>query len=108
MIDNLTPHMFRHTYATMLYNAGMDVKSTQRFLGHADNNMTLKIYTHRSVQKEQEAIASLNRHLSQRKPEILMQYKCSNRPFSEGKKTAIETKKALQNRLAKGFFTWSR
>lgn len=64
VVNNLTPHMFRHTYATILYNAGVDVKSAQRFLGHADINMTLKIYTHLSVQKEQEAIASLNRHLS--------------------------------------------
>lgn len=64
IVDNLTPHMFRHTYATILYNAGVDVKSAQRFLGHADISMTLKIYTHLSAQKEQEAIASLNRHLS--------------------------------------------
>ena len=65
VIDNLTPHMFRHTYATILYNAGVDVKSAQRFMGHADINVTLKIYTHLSAQKEQEAIASLNRHLSE-------------------------------------------
>lgn len=65
VIDNLTPHMFRHTYATILYNAGVDVKSAQRFLGHADINMTLKIYTHLSEQKEQEAIALLNRHLGE-------------------------------------------
>ncbi len=64
VIDRLTPHMFRHTYATILYNAGVDVKSAQRFLGHADINVTLKIYTHLSAQKEQEAIASLNQHLS--------------------------------------------
>jgi integrase len=64
VIDNLTPHMFRHTYATILYNAGVDVKSAQRFLGHADINVTLKIYTHLSAQKEQDAIACLNRHLS--------------------------------------------
>jgi site-specific recombinase XerD len=56
--------MFRHTYATILYNAGVDVKSAQRFLGHADINVTLKIYTHLSAQKEQDAIACLNRHLS--------------------------------------------
>ncbi len=55
VVDNLTPHMFR--------NAGVDVKSAQRFLGHADINVTLKIYTHLSAQKEQEAIAALNRHL---------------------------------------------
>jgi integrase len=64
VIDNLTPHMFRHTYATILYNAGVDVKSAQRFMGHADIKVTLKIYTHLSAQKEQEAIDALNRHLS--------------------------------------------
>ncbi len=66
VIDNLTPHMFRHTYATILYNAGVDVKSAQRFMGHADINVTLKIYTHLSAQKEQEAIAALNRHLCEK------------------------------------------
>ncbi len=69
VIDNLTPHMFRHTYATILYNAGVDVKSAQRFLGHADINVTLKIYTHLSAQKEQDAIACLNRHLNEN-PEV--------------------------------------
>jgi site-specific recombinase XerD len=58
--------MFRYTYATILYNAGVDVKSAQRFLGHADINVTLKIYTHLSAQKEQEAVAALNRHLCEK------------------------------------------
>ncbi len=66
VIANLTPHMFRHTYATILYNAGVDIKSAQRFLGHADIKVTLKIYTHLSEQKEQDAIASLNRHLNEK------------------------------------------
>lgn len=65
VIDKLTPHMFRHTYATILYNAGVDVKSAQKFLGHADINVTLKIYTHLSSQKEQEAVNALNRHLTE-------------------------------------------
>jgi integrase len=64
LIDNITPHMFRHTYATILYNAGVDIKSAQRFLGHSDINVTLKIYTHLSTKKEQEAIDSLNKHLN--------------------------------------------
>lgn len=67
VVDRLTPHMFRHTYATMLYNAGVDIKSAQRFLGHADIKVTLKIYTHLSEQKEQEAIAALNQHLTEKK-----------------------------------------
>lgn len=63
-IDNITPHMLRHTYATMLYNAGVDVKSAQKFLGHADLNVTLKIYTHLSEEREQSAIAAMNGYLN--------------------------------------------
>lgn len=42
----LTPHYFRHSYASLLYNAGVDVLSAQRFLGHSDPTTTLRIYTH--------------------------------------------------------------
>jgi site-specific recombinase XerD len=51
----------------MLYNAGVDIKSAQRFLGHADIKVTLKIYTHLSGQKEQDAINALNQHLFDKK-----------------------------------------
>lgn len=63
VLDKLTPHMFRHTYATTLYDAGVDVKSAQAFLGHADLQVTLSIYTHLSDQKETKAIDALNAHL---------------------------------------------
>ena len=62
-IDNITAHMLRHTYASMLYEAGVDIKSAQRFLGHADIEMTLAVYTHLTKFKEDEAIQSLNEHL---------------------------------------------
>ena len=41
-----TPHIFRHTYATNLYYAGVDIKRCQYLLGHSSIEMTLKIYTH--------------------------------------------------------------
>jgi integrase len=62
-IENITAHMLRHTYASMLYEAGVDIKSAQRFLGHADIEMTLAVYTHLTKFKEDEAIRSLNEHL---------------------------------------------
>ena len=43
---SFTPHSFRHTYATNLYFAGMDIKRSQYLLGHSTLEMTLKIYTH--------------------------------------------------------------
>lgn len=43
---DITPHIFRHTYATNLYYAGIDVKIAQRLLGHSNIQITLEIYTH--------------------------------------------------------------
>ena len=53
-MDRFTAHQLRHTYATMLYDAGVDVKTAQDFLGHADPTVTMNIYTHLSSQKKGE------------------------------------------------------
>jgi integrase/recombinase XerD len=45
----ITPHMFRHTAATLLIEGGVDIRFVQRFLGHA-NLETTEIYTHVSDQ----------------------------------------------------------
>ena len=65
VIEHITAHMLRHTYATMLFDANVDVKSAQKFLGHADVEVTLSIYTHLTKYKEDKAIAALNGHLDE-------------------------------------------
>ena len=65
VIDNITAHMLRHTYASMLFDANVDVKSAQKFLGHADIEVTLEIYTHLSEMKEEKSIESLDKHLDE-------------------------------------------
>lgn len=45
-IGNFTCHILRHTYATKLYYAGIDIKTAQRLLGHSSITMTMDIYTH--------------------------------------------------------------
>lgn len=44
----LTPHFYRHNYATLLYWAGVDLLTAQSYLGHSDAGTTLQIYTHMS------------------------------------------------------------
>lgn len=45
-LPKITPHMLRHTFCTNMANAGMEVKSLQYIMGHANSNMTLDVYSH--------------------------------------------------------------
>ena len=64
VIEPFTAHQLRHTYVTMLYDAGVDAKSAQALMGHASLEMTLKIYTHLSQRKKADSIGKLNEYLS--------------------------------------------
>ena len=47
----ITPHYLRHGYATILYDAGIDVKTAQGLLGHSDFQTTMNVYTHLSAER---------------------------------------------------------
>lgn len=55
-LPNIGTHGWRHTHASMLYEAGVPMKETQERLGHASLEMTNSIYTHLS-DKQKNATA---------------------------------------------------
>lgn len=57
---NITPHQLRHAYATILYDANIDIKTAQYLLGHANIQTTMDIYTHLSKSRQDTAIDILN------------------------------------------------
>lgn len=53
--ENITPHMFRHTIATMLLENGVDIRNIQILLGHSSLSVT-EIYTHVSLSSQREIL----------------------------------------------------
>ena len=57
--QHITPHMFRHTFATQLLEEDVDIRYIQHILGHSSITTT-QIYTHISSNKQKEILCQKN------------------------------------------------
>lgn len=55
--QHITPHMFRHTFATCLLEADVDIRYIQEMLGHSSITIT-EIYTHVALSKQKDILTT--------------------------------------------------
>ncbi len=58
-----TPHVFRHTYLTLLAASNVDPKTIQALAGHSDFSFTFNKYIDKSSSNMQDASVQLSNHL---------------------------------------------
>lgn len=58
-MPKITPHICRHTYCSHMATAGMNPKTLQYLMGHADISVTLNTYTHVNLEDVQEEVKRL-------------------------------------------------
>lgn len=54
---HITPHMFRHAFATLLLEEDVDIRYIQQLLGHS-SIVTTQIYTHVASKKQRDILAA--------------------------------------------------
>jgi len=55
--QNITPHMFRHSFATLLLEEDVDIRYIQRMLGHS-SILTTQIYTQVTMEKQRQILTA--------------------------------------------------
>ena len=58
------PHALRHTFATLLLQNGVDIKTVSELLGHADIGITYNTYIHVMKEQKAKAVASIPNFIS--------------------------------------------
>ncbi len=63
-IGEVTFHALRHTHASQLIDANIDIVTISKRLGHASPNITLQVYAHLFQKRDDKAAAAINAALA--------------------------------------------
>jgi integrase len=66
-LERLGPHVLRHTYASRLVMAGVDLRTVQELLGHKDIKQTMR-YAHLSPSHKRAAVEALESRFPAKSP----------------------------------------
>jgi len=66
-LEPLSPHILRHTFASRLVMAGLDLRTVQELMGHKSILMTMR-YAHLSPDHKRAAMETLESRLSSKSP----------------------------------------
>lgn len=58
--ESITPHSLRHTYTSLMAEAGVELNAIQKMLGHKKNRTTELVYLHVTESKRREAVDKLD------------------------------------------------
>jgi integrase len=59
-LPDVTWHSLRHTHVSMLINAGLDIVTISKRLGHAKPDITLRVYSHLYRKDDRAAADAIN------------------------------------------------
>lgn len=59
-----TPHIFRHTHISMMAEAGIDLPTIMKRVGHDDMKTTMRVYTHVTDKMKKNAAERIKNHFS--------------------------------------------
>ncbi len=60
-LERIRVHDFRHSHASLLANNGINIQEIARRLGHADIEVTWKVYAHLYPREEERAVTLMNK-----------------------------------------------
>lgn len=69
------PHDLRHSFCTMLRDAGVEMKLAMQWMGHADEKMILRIYDHVTDNRVESAVQQVENQLHVVAPVVKIQEK---------------------------------